>query len=165
MKITGKQIVRAVEQEGLILSGKTQEQRRLLEGYLEHELPLALKDLLDSKVSAETILRAQLENCRRQIAVGFPRRMTELAFDPNDAQFAQRVGIMENLYEDIVQKIEHLLRDPKQIKSHELDYLRSLGFSPENYQKVRTGQITIGELLLSQPHILVGFQATSTGRS
>ncbi|MFH1047600.1 MAG: hypothetical protein V1738_04825 [Patescibacteria group bacterium] len=155
MTITGQQVIDAVDRENVIFAQKKPEQRQLMEHYLGNDFLPALENLLDEPASAELILKAQLENYRQQSKVELPRRMLELVLLPSDQRFAQVVAAMNNRFDQIIAQLETVVANPAMVQKSEQAYLRSLPLSFDNYQKIQARKMTVGELLLDQPRIIL----------
>jgi len=157
---TGKQIMQAVKNDGGIDPNWATAQQRAMEQYLERDLTDALQDLIDEPASAELIVQAQFEHNRRFLATDMPRKMIQASM-PGDPMTDQRVAAVEGMIQKVVDSLADVLQDFDQLLQQsglqERDYLLTLPLKPGVTQQILNRQITIGELLVDQPKIILGF--------
>ena len=158
MKITGKQVVSAVKQSGGIDPNWRPAQQKAMEKYLEKDLADALSNLLDQPASAELILAAQLKHVETFVGCGALRKILTAAF-PNDKLISQRIATAETQMKKLAGQMSLALADfddlLKQNGLQERDYLMTMNLKPGTANKILQRQMTIGELLIDQPRVIL----------
>jgi hypothetical protein len=158
--ITGKQVVSAAMASGWIDPRYPPPTKKALEKYLNTHLMQALKPLLNQSASAKRIVEAQLKHVECYLDSG-ALYDTFTAASPNDPH-AKKLAAMAQMstkkIADMLKKtwnqFDELLR---QSGMSERDYLLSLELEPGTAQKILSGKMTIGELLIDQPLVILDY--------
>jgi hypothetical protein len=158
--ISGSKVWRALLADPLFLAEVPQEQWSVFKLYAG-VLPEVLACLLDEPVSLESIMRARLITIHYFLGGGFVKKMTEALPEerlcrPRQEWIEMTEGHLHDLYSKAKEIIKDVPRFLEYICSTEEGAIVNLPptLSLDNLRKLRVGELTIGDILVSQPYVV-----------
>jgi hypothetical protein len=159
-KVTGKKILQAVIDGGGMNSKMKAASRQEMEQFIEHELPSDLQPLLDEPATAKRIVEAQLAYNRCYLDKNMPYRLISAAL-PGDPRVSQAVAALSGKIKQVIAALETTVNDFDSLLRanglQERDYLLSLNLPTGLTQKILNRQLTVGELIVTCPQVIMGF--------
>ena len=162
MPISGVELWEAIKEDrdfrGLF---EHEDPAQIFQEYFEDRFPDLVGELADEQASLENIITLQITYCNNFISSGILKRAVEALPDEETAMFGVdcMVSMAEGLILTAVEMFEGVLEDiPAFLREQGIsnrDFYEAMKLSEENIQKVEAGDLTVGELLLSQPAIIL----------
>lgn len=163
-RVSGDAVWKALSEDPLFLAEIPEELWPALKPYIE-ALPEILADLLDEPVTLMTLLKAKAAFVRYCLESDYACEMA--AAIPEDQLFfvgisnEEVIARMDALTRGALQFLETIVEDvPGFLQVFDVTEEQAiLAFkpvlSPENLKKYRAGKLTIGDILLSQPMLII----------
>lgn len=164
-RVSGDAVWKALREDPVFLAETPEELWSALEPYIEALPEILGEDLLDESVTLTTLLKAKAAFIRYRLESDYTREM--VAAIPEEQLFFVGMGNeevtarMEALTRGALQFLEAIVEDvPCFLQALDVTEEQAiLGLkpvlSPENLKKYRAGKLTIGDILLSQPMLIV----------
>ncbi len=160
MTVTGKHILQAVIDDGGFDPSMPPAARQILEQFLENDVPTALAALLNQPATAKLITEAQLAYNECYLNQDMPRKLITAGL-PNDPRASQVIAAFEGKISQVVQMLRVVVNNfddmLKQNGWNERDYLLTLNLPTGMTQTILNHQLTIGELVVDCPQVILGF--------
>lgn len=161
MEITGQQVWEALLNDPRPMAIDFEEQKVVLRQYIENDFLKAISETLNSVVSYENITKTIHAFLEDIIANSFFERIIFAA--PKEAVSLQNkmihIADLLDEYEGLINAMGDVIKDiPGFFLKHETNEyleLKNFGLSEENFLKATNGQLTISQLLLSQPALII----------
>lgn len=162
--VTAEQIWEAIQQDGdLVETLANPEQQEIMREYVEKRLLTAMGDLVKEVVTSGSICMAKLAFIEDALEYGLMKGLIEAIPEdeiPDVFDDAEEMAkIVEESMAVVLQTLHDLVPDiPSLLEVGELDerdFFAELGLSHENIQAALSGALTIGDLLTSQPGIIL----------
>ncbi|MEA3248901.1 MAG: hypothetical protein U9Q03_00915 [Patescibacteria group bacterium] len=161
MNITGEDIWQAVENDAFMMSRlPTEAHRAAMRVYVRNWLPAALSNLLDSTASVETVFRAQLAHAHCCEVTGLTHLLTAADMKVQPHHIPEFIKQMtRGLYEYAFSRLKPFVDDVQLFldlhDATERDVLKTTSLTPENIGRILCGEMTIGDVLLTQPAVVL----------
>ncbi len=164
-KISGSKLWQAVQQDPLIMNSlPTPEHQAAYGHYVKFDLLMALFTLLNKPASLETILRAQLEHAKSAMTTGLTKQLAAIDLgEPVDQMPAMVDMAVQGMVQTIVSVMQSIADDIdgylEQHNTTEREQLEATQLTPDNTEKILRRELSIGDLLLLQPCVILQPQA------
>jgi len=159
MNITGKDIWLETEKcLSYIHDVRYPKQREMFREYVEKHLLDAIGDMLDKPATLENIYKTKIAYTKDIVRIGLPRKLIEATPDFFFKLFGEKdIAATDSQLKEMIETLELIVADVngflKKINCDDLYAYKWLQLSSDNIIKAQKGCLTIGELMLSQPHL------------
>ncbi|MCD4762164.1 hypothetical protein K8R32_04375 [bacterium] len=162
MAIDPKELWKAIKNNERMMSLlQSEEQKMVLKEYIENGFLVAVGDIIDRPVNAKSTIDMQLAYLKDALSNGLFVNLAKAA-PKEELTFISIDGVIEMFVGLMAQAVEMLEPIAKDIPA----FLKENGFSEEqiliqlnvnkyNIKKANKGNLTIGDLLLSQPDVFL----------
>ncbi len=164
MKITAEQVWEATQKDLAFMSKiQFESQMELIKSFIENHLIDALAEHLDNKVTVETWCRASMAYTKAALEHSLIsdslRAIPEEARSLLPLPLEEAISSLEELLQEALDNedefITEMLASISSGEMKEEQSFLSAGVSFKNLLKIKEGNLTIGELLLSQPSTII----------
>jgi hypothetical protein len=161
--VTGKEIWAAAEKDPELMESVFQHKkpRAIFQDYIENDLLVAIGDILDKPANIENVLDVKIAYIKNTLETGLMSRLIE-AVPQEVLGFFTAGSLLEMVTDMLLQAIEILgpiAKDvPAFLKENGVSdkfLYEQLKFSPENIAMAIGNKLTIGDLLISQPAVIL----------
>lgn len=163
MTITDADVWEVVKQDSEFMAKgfQSKEAEDVFKDYLENSLMTAIGDMLDKPVTIANMIDTKVAYIKNVLESGLLSRMVDAMPEDMLGLFGAS-GMLETLEDVLAQAIEMLEPIAKDVPMFlkekgvsEEDVYEFMKFSPDNITKAMGGKFTIGDVLISQPAIIL----------
>ena len=163
MAISGVDIWEAIKKDENLQSWiENDAVREVFQKHSENDIPEVLSEFFDKKVTLSNLLRAKIAYFKYTISVGLPEQTIRALSKREIRRFG---GIdfvttnIERFMANSLEVFEEMIKDVAvYLKDNDLSEAAiygSLYLTEDNFIKIKNEKLTIGELLLSQPSVVL----------
>lgn len=160
--ITGKDIWEKASKDPAVTKAiMFKSQMAVFQDYVENNLLDAIGDMMDKPATLENIINAKVAFVKNVLSTGLIRKFIEA--EPARGSMIANSGVvikmLESVLEQLVEALEPIAADMQKFLEEnnlsEAFIYAKMGLSSDNIDKAAKGELTIGELILDQPAVIL----------
>jgi len=164
MTITSPKIWEAVKKDTKFMQQgfKYEKTAKILQDYIENSLLIVVDDMVNKPATIANIINVKIASSKHALSSDLFSKIIKSTHEEALGIFSSigMLKIIVNRLGQIVEMLKPIAKNvPKFLKendvSEELVY-RRMELNPENIKKAMSGKLTIGDILVSQPVVILG---------